>query len=214
MIRLKDLLLVEMADPIFTKRINSKKTSMSTNSPAPSLVKLASSWSKDGLIIDYGCGQKARNAIFLRNEGFERVYSYDPEWGVSGVDGYSGITSDRPSGINFDIGFTSFVLNVVNTTDETDILNWMALNCKREYHIVRNADVKKMIKTKLKNDDQESINFYKEHGFDMNQPVTSEFIDKLASFGIVTTMGFQRVPELKDKGYTMYKDGDNKVYIK
>lgn len=210
-IKLKELI---MKEAIYTGEIDSKMTSMPTNSPAPSLVKLSKTWPKEAVIIDYGCGQTARNAMFLRKEGFKKVYSFDPRWGTPNVNGFSGITSDRPDNKKFDIGFTSFVVNVVIVNDEIEILNWMNSHCKDEYHIVRCYDIKREIKTYLKKKNTKIIDFFKKEGFDMNQPLTDEFVEQLASYGYKTSKGFQRVPHLDETKYTMYRDGENKVYKK
>jgi hypothetical protein len=66
-----------------------------------------------GKVLDYGAGRVDRNAKFLRENGLE-VYSYDPFWG-SGDNGYQ-TTSDKLPNDNFDVGYTSYVLNYALST--------------------------------------------------------------------------------------------------
>ncbi len=151
-----------------------------------------------GSILDYGSGRCDRNGAYLRNKGLF-VYSYDPFWGVA-ENGYEGV-SDRLPNDSFDVGFSSYVINVVNEQEEDDIIREMNDRCQIQYHIVRNKDVEKMIQMK----------FYKDK---VNNKEKIEIKD-LARHGIETTRGFQRVPYLENKGFELiHKEYGFKIYKK
>jgi hypothetical protein len=189
-------------------------TSIKNNNPAKSLKWLYNSGAFKGKIIDYGCGQVARNAEFLRSMGL-KVYSYDLYWGESGVDGWVGISKDLPNYM-FDVGFTSFVLNVVNIIEEDNILQWMNSHCRKQYHITRNEDIIDMITKALERGDKTVVDFFKNrYGGDMSKKLTKADIENFAFFGTKTNKGFQRIPELQFKGYELIKLGiQDKIYEK
>ena len=215
MIKLKDLLKeIEAA----TKKvydgppINSKKTSIIGDTVA-GISMLYGAGKFHGIVIDYGCGRIARNAEFLRSKGL-KVYAYDPFWGNS-ANGYDGISNIKPDDI-FDVGFTSYVLNVVTVSDEKEILSWMNSHCNQQYHITRNKDITKMIETNLtKAGDNMVKKFFVEwFGGDLNN-ITQEIIDEFSIYGTATTQGFQRIPILEDYGYNLLKSTSGyKIYEK
>ncbi len=198
MIKLKPLIR-----KVYTEPTVSKLTSI-TSDVTKSVKWLFNRGAFKGTIIDYGCGRVARNSVFLREQGL-KVYSYDKFWGKSGVDGWLDISSDLPNE-QFYVGFTSFVLNVVNVIEEDEILQWMRSHTKKDYHITRNQDITKMIKQGLERGDRIITNFFeKEFGGDLSKPLTDQEIRDFAAFGTKTSRGFQRIPELQFKGYKLIK---------
>lgn len=195
--------LIDIIESFYAEPTMSKLTSIKSG-VAKSLEWLYKKNVFKGNIIDYGCGQVARNSVFLREKGL-KVYSYDPYWGVSGKDGWSEISSDLPNE-NFEVGFTSFVLNVVNINEENEILQWCNKHCKKEYHITRNLDVKDMITKALQRKDKLVTDFYiNVFSGDINKPITDKDIEEFSFFGTKTSKGFQRIPELSLKGYKLIK---------
>jgi hypothetical protein len=195
--------LTSLLENVYAEPTNSKFTSI-ISEVTKSVKWLFNRGSFKGTIIDYGCGKIARNTIFLREQGL-KVYSYDKFWGKSGVNGWSDISSDLPNE-QFYVGFTSFVLNVVNINEEDEILQWMQSHTKKDYHITRNQDITKMIKQGLERGDKIITDFFtKVFKGDINKPLTDQDIQDFAFFGTKTPRGFQRIPELQSKGYKLIK---------
>jgi hypothetical protein len=88
-------------------------------------------------VLDYGAGKYSRNADFLRSKGM-KVYAYDPFNYNSTRDGWNmGKVSNRiPSG-KFDVGFSSYVLNVIPDQEENKVIKQVKRMSMNEYHIVR-----------------------------------------------------------------------------
>ena len=210
MIKLRDILIKE--GDVYTGDTMSKNTSMVGKQVAV-IVALQQTGKIYGRVIDYGCGQVDRNGVYLRGKGLT-VYSYDPYWGTS-VDGYSGISSVL-SDDHFDVGYTSYVLNVVNEAEQSKILAYMDSHCDHQYHIVRNMDVYTMVVDALKRGDKLVSNFYfnefKGNEGDIgNKKVMMAF----AKFGTKTKRGFQRIPYLEEYGYELLVSKSGyKVYKK
>jgi hypothetical protein len=188
---------------IYKEPTMSKMTSI-VSGPSRDLKWIYNNKHFNGKVIDYGCGKVARNSIYLREQGLQ-VYSYDPYWGKPNVNGWKDISKDLPTD-KFDIGFTCFVLNVVNIIEENEILNWMKSHCNKDFHITRNKDISSLIRSSLKKQNKRLIKFLKKHlSFDETKPYTEEDIENIAHHGILTVKGFQRIPELKDKEYKLIK---------
>lgn len=198
MIKLKELL----SEEIFTDPTDSRMTSI-RGKVTYGVKWLFNKGAFDGMIIDYGCGRYDRNASFLREHGL-KVYSYDKFWGKSTADGYTEPSNVLPSE-TFDVGFTSFVLNVVNISEEQEILQWMNSHCKTEYHITRNQDIKDMIIAALQKKNNTISNFFTDRFKGDISNITEKDIDDFSTFGTKTNMGFQRIPELQFKGYKILK---------
>jgi hypothetical protein len=166
-------------------------------------------------IIDFGAGKYARNADYLRKKGFE-VYAYDPFNGKSNSGWKEGEVSNKlPNGVKFDVGFTSFVLNVVKSTTESKIIGDLNKVANKTFHIVRNdiiPAVRKAVKSKPTKD---FIAKHYDKTIENAEEMTDEQIADLAVFGYATSKGFQRLPMLEAKGFSLKKKtGGWKAYVK
>lgn len=165
----------------------------------------------DGMkVLDYGAGKTGRNAKWLRDRG-AKVYCYDPHHG-SDVDGWEGVSNQLPND-EFDVAFSCFVLNVVPDNIEDDILKKMDGLAKRNIHITRNKDIRKSFKDALDRGDKHVTDFYNTEfgGGDMSETNLDDF----AHHGSKTSKGFQRIPKLEHKGYSLDKSTDGfKIYSK
>ena len=183
---------------------------------APALRNLEKSGAFEGAkkILDYGAGKYGRNAKFLRDKGY-KVYAYDPFNGKD-KDGWTGVSPKLPANLKFDVGFTSFVLNVVPKKIEKSILTTLATKIKgATYHIVRNMDVFKSVKSALERGEKIVTEFYKTKYKGKGSPgkYTDEDIMNFCIFGVQTSKGFQRITELK--GHKLLKTTEGyKVYQK
>ena len=176
------------------------KTAMSTKTPAPAVVWLYDTGKLNGNILDYGAGF-GRNTVYLRSKGL-KVYSYDPFNGKS-VDGYTDVSNVVPTD-KFDVGFTSFVLNVTDKNLEKDIINKVSSLSSKSYHIVRNKDVSDMISGALNRKDKTVTNSFIRSGFDINT-YTDDDITKFSAMGTDTFKGFQRILFLENDGFQLLK---------
>lgn len=174
-----------------------------------------------GPILDYGAGKFARHAFYLRDKGY-KVYAYDPFNG-SDVDGYTEGTSNQLPKEQFEIVFTAFVLNVVPSHVEDEILKAVKTYARKEFHITRNMDIFDTVKKNLKNERPNLIKDFflqefanKEEGNALKGgEISDETILEFCVFGVQTPRGFQRIPELKEKGYTLKKKtGGWKLYTR
>lgn len=178
-------------------------------------------------IADIGAGKFSRNTDELRRMGFD-VYASDPNHGT-GVSGWEGTSIDPPTG-QFDLVFTSYVLNVVPEYVEDQILADADALSPRQIHVTRNRDVRNMA--------TQAIYRYMDGATDPNAVLVGEFflnkfadqdmlaayqdgilyeedMQELAEHGLPTTDGFQRIPILNDKGYQQTHDSTGyKVYTK
>lgn len=153
-----------------------------------------------GRILDYGAGRYARNAVGLREAGFE-VYAFDPFKG--GGDGWTGVTSKLPSGEKFDMVFTAFVLNVVKVNVEKGIIS----ECRRfgsDVHWTRGADIFKMVKRAMARGRGSVYDFYisefaPKYPGAMEELESGEISDLtlmcFCEHGVITSKGFQRIPD-------------------
>lgn len=159
-------------------------------------------------ILDYGAGKYGRNSKYLRMRGYN-VYSYDPYNG-SDADGWTDVSNKLPDE-KFDIGFTSYVLNVVPEHIETEILSELKELCKKQFHITRNMDIYDTVSKALERKDPIVYNFFTEE-FGGTQ-ITRDTAIEFCKFGVQTSKGFQRIPFLEEKGFTLLKKTNGfKVY--
>ena len=149
-------------------------------------------------VLDYGAGKIGRNAEFLRENGVH-VFAYDPYHGKN-VNGWEGISDIYPCPEEFfDVIFSCFVINVVDRDTEDRIIN--DLKGVNQFHITRNMDIIDMVESALERKDKfvtESFEKYKELS-------ACPSIEDFCYFGTRTRRGFQRIPELIHKGYTLIK---------
>ena len=196
-------------------------TSISGNA-APALRDLfAKGHIKPGMmVLDFGAGKFARNANFLREQGV-KVYAYDPYNGSSMEDGWTGTTTKLPSG-RFDVGFTSFVLNVVPEHTEDKLLKTISGLCREEFHITRNQDIAVTVKAALLRKDKLVSEFFlTQFADDVEKEeweggsISAPTLAKFCKHGVQTSKGFQRIPFLEEKGYSLVRrTGNFKVYKK
>lgn len=173
-----------------------------------------------GKVLDYGAGRVDRNAKFLRANGLE-VYSYDPFWG-SGDEGYI-TTSDKFPSDTFDVGYTSYVLNVVSFPEQSGILSTMNSLCRKQFHIVRFMDLYDLAKKNLESDKDNIIkNFFTiEYKGDLEAYLNSDksgktdILTDFLQYGTETSNGFQRLVSLEDQGFTLIKKSSGyRIYEK
>ena len=192
-------------------------TAMKISQPAPGLVWLVDSgyWGSPATVLDYGAGH-GRNSNYLREMGVQ-VYSYDPFNGTH-VDGWTGVSNRLPNQ-NFDLAFTSFVLNVVPKSEEETIIETIQSYCDLSFHITRNMDIAEMAVNALSKKDKLVWKFWQENFLASRELPedtipTKELIIEFCEFGFQTSKGFQRIPMLEmDYGYSLIKRvGSYKVY--
>lgn len=188
-------------------------------SAAPAIRALAGKGAFEGAtVLDYGAGKYARNTNYLREMGL-KVYAYDPFNGVSGADGWTETTTAPPTE-KFDVGFTSFVLNVVPEHIEKKIVQDVRKLCKNSYHITRNMDIFKMVKNALGRKDKTVTAFFLNSFADEEEKaafqegtLTDETIMEFCEHGVQTNKGFQRIPTLEDQGFRLTRKTEGfKVY--
>lgn len=162
---------------------------------------------KDKTVLDYGAGKYGRNAEAIRETG-AKVFAYDPFHG-SGSDGWNGVASSLPQE-NFDIAFTSYVLNVVPEKTEDQILRDVESHSSIMFHITRNMDIFQSVKKALTRKDAIVGNFFLEQFANENEKesyengtLDDETIMEFCKHGVQTSRGFQRIPELENKGYDL-----------
>lgn len=185
----------------------------------PGLAWLAKTGVFDGArsVLDYGSGRYSRNATALRKMGL-KVYCFDPFHGGVGDDGWEGISADLP-GEDFDIGFTSFVLNVVPEYIEEQILKRLTVICEKHYHIVRD-DIFKMVKSALERGDKTVSQFFldefatsKEGHLYRDSELPDETVMEFCQFGTATTRGFQRLCTMEELGLNLLHRKSNSYKI-
>jgi len=191
-------------------------TSTNFNSAAPGLqllVKKGNIQQKD-VVVDYGAGKYGRNANYLRDLGI-KTYGYDPFNGYSD-DGWEEVSTSLPD-TTFDVGFTSFVLNVVPKHVEEHIITDVNRIAKHSYHIVRNNDVFIGVKNALSKRDKTVWAFFMKefvptlHNFDENN-ISDDLIREFCKFGVQTSRGFQRICHLEEYGYKLIKGNQTSPY--
>lgn len=168
-------------------------------------------------VLDWGAGKVARNADYLRNMGC-KVYAYDPFNATSGNGWEMGsVTDKKPRPQRFDVGFSSFVLNVVPEHVEDEILRDMGRYTDVMFHIVRNQDIYQMAYNALTGatNNPRIVNFFLNEFADDEEKaaweagdVYEEDILAFCQFGFESGKDkFQRIPsDLEEKGYRILKE--------
>lgn len=194
--------------------LESGGTSIRGQGAAPYVRRLARQLEPGTRILDYGAGRFARNADFLRGLG-HTVYAYDPFNG-RGKEGYRKGTVSKllPHRRDFDLVLTCYVLNVVPELVEEEILAACAeLGCE-QLHVTRGLDIFDSVKKALLRGDETVCDFFREHympgrrvgaAFREGRLTDAHILD-FCRFGVQTSRGFQRIPELAAKGFTVEAD--------
>ena len=190
-------------------------TSIQGQGPAPFVRLMAEDLEPGTRILDYGAGKYARNADFLRELGFT-VYAYDPFNG-RGKDGYrkGAVSKLLPLRTDFDLGLTSYVLNVVPEKVEDDILAQVKRLSSRQIHITRTHDIFVSVRKALRRCDPTVCDFFEQEylpgrrlGAAFHEGrLTDSQIMAFCLFGVQTTRGFQRIPQLEEKGFAVAGGG-------
>lgn len=202
--------------------LESGGTSMQAGA-APAMRSLYPDTIKDGMtVLDFGAGKYARNADFFRAHGL-KTYAFDPfNSNAAPGEGWdkgkiaNAVSLKVNGGKKFDVAFTCFVLNVVPKHVEEDILKDIAKLGKKLIHVTRNMDVFDMVKAALLKKDKFVYPFFVKEfkGKDGEEP-SDETILKFCQFGVQTSRGFQRIPDLKPYGYDLIKSAHGyKIYVK
>jgi len=214
--RVEDIFLCEQQRTYYTGQPLETGGTSIPGKAAPAIQKLFKTGAFSGAksVLDYGAGKYGRNANFLRENGV-KVYAYDPFNGTN-VDGWVGVSNKLPKK-KFDIGFTSYVLNVVPEHVEDQIIADISHKVKHQIHITRNKDITVSIKKALKRGDQTVTSFFnKEFGGKIDpKEIDDSTLEDFVYFGVQTSKGFQRIPELETKGFRKIQSTTGfKVYIK
>lgn len=183
------------------KAPTSEGTSINFNGPAPAVKWLFNVGyiTPGSRVLDYGAGKYDRNAIYLRSKGVN-VYSYDPFHGSMYTDGWDGVASSIEEE-NFDFGLTSFVLNVITDEDE-DFINYIFHRIAADhFHVIR-TDIPTQVKAALLRKDPTVTTFFTdEFGGNPDDIENDTVIEQFCHFGTATSRGFQRVPQMIEKGF-------------
>jgi hypothetical protein len=143
------------------------------------------------------------------------VYAYDPFNG-RGKDGYRmGAVSRLLPCRHFDLGLTCYVLNVVPESVESQIVAEVAGLSDEQLHVTRSMDIFDSIKNALQRGDETVCAFFEEH-YAPGRRVATAFregrltdrqIVAFCRFGVQTSRGFQRIPDLEAKGFNVAGGG-------
>lgn len=175
----------------------------------------------DITILDYGAGREGgRNTLFLREKGY-RVYAFDPFHGKDNCNGWKAVSNVLPDNdFLFDIAFTSYVLNIVQKSEEENILNWISSHSNKSFHLVRD-DLFSTTKKALHPETGSArvleffLDIFEGNYNDLqNDKIINEFI----RFGYITGKGkFQREVNLDYNKYSLIQKYNNsnkwKVYF-
>lgn len=181
-------------------------TSIAGN-PCPEIVRLVESgaFGTATRLLDFGAGRYGRNASWLRRQGFE-VYAYDPYNGAPSVNGWKA-TSNKLPRAKFDVGFTSFVLNVVPEYSERAVIRAVSRLSRERYHVTRNKDIFSMAKRALAEKDQVVGGFFINEFARPGEAarfragmLTDRMVLDFCLFGFRTARGFQRIPTSEESG--------------
>jgi len=174
-----------------------------------------------GGVLDYGAGKYGRSSVYLRGLGY-KVYAYDPFNGGSGGGWEGGVSNVLPKD-SFDVVFTSFVLNVVPCHIEDGILQKCNSVSSKQIHLTRNTDIYDTVKKNLLSGKSNLISdfflaeFASKEEKDLFKAgvLDDATIMEFCYFGVQTSRGFQRIPVLEEKGYTLKKKTSGwKLYAK
>jgi hypothetical protein len=121
------------------------------------------------------------------------------------------VAGSLPSG-KFDVAFSAYVLNVVPEHIERQILNQVSGKASKQYHATRNLDIFDTVKKALlRGDPLVSSFFLKEFASPEeaqaleNGTLSDETILEFCHYGVQISRGFQRIPVLEEKGYSLIK---------
>lgn len=178
----------------------SKNTAIHSTLPAPAIRFLYKNKTlKPGMrVLDFGAGTTDRNAKYLRGKGLD-VYSYDPYNGQRDIDGWSGVSSILTCQ-DFDLVYTSFVLNTVDERVERNIVAITKLFASVQIHIVRNKDIVEHINKTIKRDKGITCDFIKENYKDYDD------VNAISVVGVKTSKGYQRIPILEKYNHELMKE--------
>jgi hypothetical protein len=185
--------------------------------PAPGMEYLISHgiFKKGMKVLDYGAGKYARNSKFLQQHGIDSVavdpFNHNEKSGV--------LPDEAVAGKHFDVAFTSYVLNVVPEKIEDEILSKLDKLADSQCHITRGVDLVEFLAA---SQDRKGFTYkwIQENVKGLNAEVkrflqgqaSKEDLIKLAEFGFATPRGFQRLPGLERKGYSLVRMGANRIY--
>ena len=184
----------------------------SINAPVNRIATLLSPFIQPGMrVLDYGAGRYARFADHFRLRGVE-VYAYDP-YHSSGGDGRGtgSVVSKLPSGEEFDLAYSVYVLNVVPDHIEDKILAEMMSFAPKTVHVTRGTSIKNFAKKALERGGGGTYDFYVNEFAPLHPTAAEELASgqvsddtlwDFAHFGYATPRGFQRVPRTASKGYS------------
>lgn len=189
------------------------------------LVKLHKKGMFDGAqtALDYGAGKYGRNAEWLRKQGVD-TFAYDKFNGGSGDGWKEGVSLNIPNGHQFDIGFTSYVLNVVPEAVEAEIIRDIEGRTKgKVFHITRGTDVTETIWQSVRPGGKR--NKYIMAYLEKNNPefyakieadqATKEDAKAIGEMGVQTAKdSYQRIPDLTKYGYKRSGSGGSVVWTK
>ncbi|CAM0044276.1 hypothetical protein VPHF86_0095 [Vibrio phage F86] len=173
-------------------------------------------------VIDYGAGKYGRVANELREMGY-KVFAYDPFNGKAGADGWTEVSKSLPSGIKFEHGFSSFVLNVVDADIQNHIVKEVeSYVTGKIIHIVRGADIVPTVQNVLsgKSKNPYIMGYVELHHPDLLQKIvngkaTKEDAKWLSVNGTATKVdSFQRWPDLADMGYKKSGPAGATIWVK
>jgi hypothetical protein len=208
-----------MKPTYFGPALECGKTSIVSAAPTPALKWLVQLGVlvPNMTVLDYGAGKTARNTKYLRRLGFD-VTAVDPfhhskRLGI--------LDPGQIQGYRFDVALTSYVLNVVPEYIEDDILNKLDTLTDQQIHITRGTDLVQLLRGLKPN--SYTYKWIKQNaigcGIDraVQSLTTTKYataLETLAHFGFATTRGFQRLPSLERKGFSLIAFNSNRVYIK
>jgi len=155
-------------------------------------------------ILDVGAGKYDRNAKALRSAGY-LVYSYDPNHGKPGADGWVEVTNVKPDmSQRFTVAYSCYVLNVVPEFIQDEIIREMETWASECYYVVRNDILSSLRGSLYKN--KYMLQFFKDH-FDVDgkyrerienrEKLSKALMRKFFKFGAQTGKNkFQRIVEM------------------
>ena len=168
-------------------------------------------------ILDYGAGKYARNAKYLIQKGMDVVavdkFNHNEQNGV--------LPDEAIDSQHFDVAFTSYVLNVIPESVEDEILQKLDSIADVQCHITRGNDLLEFLAQSQERKGYtykwiiENVSGLDDETKRFSEGIAEkEDLMKLAHFGFATPRGFQRLPDLEEKGYNLTALGANRLFIK
>lgn len=148
------------------------------------------------VVLDYGAGKVARNADWLRKEGI-KVWAYDP-FNFNGEEGWElgSVSKNLPDDDIFDVAFSCYVFNILPKKEELSIIDRCRFLSDKQFHIVRNIDLIKMVTLALNREDKYVYKFFIEKYRGDPNDLSEEAIERFCRFGTQTVRGFQRLTDV------------------